>query len=40
MLLKATDAEEETRFLSFVEAKTVTAQQALTNYYWKARRSS
>lgn len=35
VLLKATGAEEETRFLSFIEAKTVTAQQALTKYYWK-----
>ncbi|MCC4606185.1 hypothetical protein HG421_00975 [Xanthomonas campestris pv. badrii] len=34
VLLKATGAEEETRFLSFIEAKTVTAQQALTKYYW------
>ncbi|MEA9607527.1 hypothetical protein QY702_14010 [Xanthomonas campestris pv. plantaginis] len=34
VMLKATGAEEETRFLSFIEAKTVTAQQTQTKYYW------
>ncbi|MCW2035410.1 hypothetical protein FHR67_000209 [Xanthomonas arboricola] len=37
VMLKATGAEEETRFLSFIEAKTVTAQQASTEYYWSER---
>ncbi|PPT34945.1 hypothetical protein XarbCFBP8132_20875 [Xanthomonas arboricola] len=35
VLLKATGAEEETRFLSFIEGKTVQAQQPQTKYYWK-----
>lgn len=35
VLLKATGAEEETRFLSFIEGKTVTAQQPQTKHYWK-----
>ncbi|WP_161962819.1 hypothetical protein [Xanthomonas campestris] len=34
VMLKATGAEEETRFLSFIEANTVTAQQTQTKYYW------
>ncbi|MCC4621016.1 hypothetical protein LL965_13290 [Xanthomonas cassavae CFBP 4642] len=34
VMLKATGAEEETRFLSFIEAKTMTAQQPQTKYYW------
>ncbi|WP_172453261.1 hypothetical protein [Xanthomonas arboricola] len=37
VLLKATGAEEETRFLSFIEGKTVLAQQASTKYYWSER---
>ncbi|WP_311239425.1 MULTISPECIES: hypothetical protein [unclassified Xanthomonas] len=37
VMLKATGAEEETRFLSFIEAKTVTAQQVSTEYYWSER---
>ncbi len=35
VLLKATGAEAETRFLSFIDAKAVTAQQSLTKYYWR-----
>lgn len=34
VMLKATGTDEETRFLSFIDAKAVTAQQALTKYYW------
>ncbi|SMQ93876.1 putative secreted protein [Xanthomonas fragariae] len=37
VLLKATGAEAETRFLSFIEAATVTGQQASTKYYWRER---
>ncbi|MEE7546918.1 hypothetical protein HF319_07680 [Xanthomonas sp. Kuri4-1] len=37
VLLKATGAEAETRFLSFIDAKAVTAQQSLTKYYWSER---
>lgn len=35
VLLKATGADADTRFLSFVEGKTVTAQQSQTKYYWR-----
>lgn len=35
--LKATGAEEETRFLSFIEAAKITAQQTSTEYYWSER---
>lgn len=37
VLLKATGAEEETRFLSFIEAATVTGQTASSKYYWSER---
>lgn len=35
VMLKATGAEEDTRFLFSVEGKTVTAQQSQTKYYWR-----
>lgn len=37
VLLKATGAEEETRFLSFIETATVTGQTASREYYWRER---